>query len=442
MRPEELDRYLALARTLGDEVEDVLAGVTAALLQSPNFLYRSEIGVPDPTDPGRRLLTSFELAARLSYFLWAAPPDEALLDAAESGALATDAGLEAQTRRLLASPRARSTMAEFFVELFRLRRLDRINESRTKYRQYTPTLGASMRGETLRLIEAIAFDPGRDFREIFSARFTYLNPELARLYGLPTPPLARPTDYVRVELPPQQGRAGVLGHGSFLTIFAHATTSSPTKRGKFIRESLLCQAVPPPPPDVATRLPKDEEGKPARTTRQKLEAHRKDARCNGCHKAMDPLGLAFEGFDGIGAARQREAGLPIDTSGELDGVSFGDPGQLGALLSKSAKTGRLREPGPVPLRGWPPGERGRGAAAGGPGPGAGAGRVQLCLAGGQRDQERGFPDGGHPRQRAPVHQIRDPDRVPRPPRWAPAGDPPAPHAATADRQSRGAVNHV
>ena len=105
----------------------------------------------------------------------------------QSGALDTAAGLDAQTRRMLTSPRARQTMAAFFVELFRLRRLDRISENRTKYRQYSDTIGASMRGETLRVIEAVAFDPARDFREIFSAPFTFVNPELARLYGLPVP---------------------------------------------------------------------------------------------------------------------------------------------------------------------------------------------------------------------------------------------------------------
>ena len=114
---------------------------------------------------------------------------------------------------------------------------------------------------------------------------------------------------------------------------------SPTKRGKFIREALLCQAIPPPPPNVETKLPKDAEGKPARTTRQKLEVHRNNPRCNGCHKSMDPLGLAYEGFDGIGAGRSTEAGMPIDTSGEFDGQRFRQPAELGALLAHSDRLG-------------------------------------------------------------------------------------------------------
>jgi hypothetical protein len=338
LSPAEIDRYGRLADRASGGTAAGVAAVVAALLQSPNFLYRAEIGEPDPADPSRRRLTGFELASRLSYFLWGAPPDDALLDAAQSGQLDTAEGLAGQTRRMLPMPRSRDTMAAFFVELFRLRRLDKISESRTKYRQYSPTLGASMRGETLRVIEEIAFSPERDFREIFSTRFTWVNDELARLYDLPAggDQADNRDGYRRIAMP--AGRAGVLATGSFLTIFAHPSSSSPTKRGKFIRESLLCQAVPPPPPNVDTKLPKD-VGKPTRTTRQKLEAHRKNPRCNGCHKAMDPLGLAFEPWNGIGAHRPDEAGLPIDSSGELDGVPFKDAGELGTLLSRSPKIG-------------------------------------------------------------------------------------------------------
>ncbi len=332
---EETTRYLHLGAAAGGMVAGLRA-VTAALLQSPNFLYRSEIGLPDPKDPTRLRLTDYEMASRLSYFLWSAPPDDQLLDAAAAGRLSTDEGLAAETVRLLRSPRARQTMSGFFVELFRLRRLDRLYEGRGKHPRFTTTLPAAMKEETLRLIEEIAFDPQRDFREIFSSRFTYVNGELARLYGLPAP--ADPKAFTRVALPADGPRSGVLSQGAFLAIFANSGSSSPTRRGKFIRESLLCQAVPPPPPSVDTKLPKD-KGDMVRTTRQKLEAHRKNPRCNGCHKAMDPMGLAFERFDNLGIQRDRDNGLPIDTSGELDGASFQTPGQLGALLARTDKIG-------------------------------------------------------------------------------------------------------
>jgi hypothetical protein len=342
LAPEELARYLRLQADVtrrGLLAHDALVSLAGALLQSPNFLYRSETGVAFGNDPSRRRLTDYELASRLSYFIWGAPPDDELLNAAESGKLATDAGLHEQSARMLQSPRAKDALRGFFIELFRMRRLDRINENRTKYPNYSKTIGTSMKGEALRIIEEVAFNPKRDFREIFSTDFTYVNAELAKLYGIKASALdgARLDQFVRVPAP--AGRSGLLSQGAFLTVFAHPTTSSPTRRGKFIRESLLCQSVPPPPPSVETKLPKDEEGKPLRTTRQKLEAHRNDEKCRGCHKAMDPLGLAFEHYDGLGARRETEGGQPIDASGEFDGTTFKGPTQLGALLAKNTKIG-------------------------------------------------------------------------------------------------------
>jgi hypothetical protein len=351
-RPLEADetaRYLTLARTASrGRLARGVSAVVAAVLQSPNFLYRVELGVPDPQDPSRRVLTDFEMASRLSYFLWGTPPDQELFDAAKHNQLVTEMtgspaspsneidGLRAQALRMLRSPRSRSTVETFFSELLRLNKLDRLPQFRSKYKQVSATLGPAMRTETLRVVEEITLDPDRDFREIFDTRFTYLNGELARLYGLPPP--ADENGFVRVALPADSKRIGILGHASFLAINAHPTAPSPTKRGRFIRESLLCQVVPPPPPDVSTKLPKDADGS-ARTTRQKLSAHRKFAQCAGCHKAMDPIGLAFETFDGIGAYREQENGLRIDASGELDGVAFGDPSELERLLRNSPKVG-------------------------------------------------------------------------------------------------------
>jgi mono/diheme cytochrome c family protein len=345
---DEVARYGALVRKVDDASRGDhrlgFAGAIAALLQSPSFLYRVEVGVPDPRDESRRVLTDFELASRLSYFLWGSPPDDALLDAAEAGRLSTEEGLRAEADRMLAAPQARTTLMAFFTELLRLRRLDRLPQFRSAFRQAASrTLGASMRGETLKVIEEIAFDPSRDFREIFDARFTYVNRELAQLYGLDGSARVAlpetPSDYVRVALPSEEARAGILGHASFLALNAHPTASSPTKRGKFIREVLLCQAVPPPPPNVSAKLPEDHEGSAQRTTRQKLDVHRTAPQCAGCHKAMDPMGLAFESFDGIGALRKTENGLPIDASGELDGVPFKDAAELGGLLRKSSRVG-------------------------------------------------------------------------------------------------------
>jgi hypothetical protein len=338
LSPAERTRYLALIRGNGRaHLGDGVGAAVAGFLQSPHFLYRVEVGVPDPQDPRRHVLTDFEMASRLSYFLWGAPPDDQLLDAAAQGHLSTDEGLRSEAERMLASPRAGDTVKTFFNELLRLDKLDHLAQFKEKYKQVSDTIGVAMREETLRVVQEIALDPKRDFREMFDARFTYVNGELAALYGLPAP--ADPKAFTRISLPASSPRVGVLGQASFLAINAHATAPSPTKRGRFIREALLCQAIPPPPPDVSTKLPKDGDG-PARTTRQKLSVHRKLSQCNGCHKAMDPIGLPFETYDGIGAYRTKEdSGLPIDPSGELDGVAFKDPRGLAVLLRNNPKVG-------------------------------------------------------------------------------------------------------
>src|SRR5262249_39182920 len=150
----------------------------------------------------------------------------------------------------------------------------------------------------LRLIDDIAFGEGHDVREIFDAPFTYVNGELARLYGLPLPPAARPEAFTRVALPAGGPRRGGVGQARFLGTHRPPPGPPPTTRGRFIAEALLCQPVPPPLPNVSTKLPHDSEGSAPRTTRQRLLAHRTSPKCAGCHKAMDPLGLAFETFDG------------------------------------------------------------------------------------------------------------------------------------------------
>jgi hypothetical protein len=340
LTPPEIARYVGLGRAAARRHGSLgggLAALTAALLQSPHFLYRIEVGVPDREDPSRRVLTDWEMASRLSYFLWSAPPDEPLLDAAAAGKLSSEEGLRQEAERMLRAPQARDTMEAFFAELFRLQKLEGLAQMRSKYRRMTESLTAAMREETLKVIDEVVFAPGRDFREIFDARFTYVNGELARLYGLPAP--ADEKTFTRISLPAGSSRAGVLGQASFLALNAHGAAPSPTKRGKFIREALLCQPVPPPPPNVNTKLLRESDGKLKGTTRQKLAAHRTNPRCAGCHKAMDPVGLAFETFDAIGASRDKDNGLPIDPSGELDGRAFKDAGELGHLLRQSPRVG-------------------------------------------------------------------------------------------------------
>jgi hypothetical protein len=329
----ELQRYAALAQQAASELADPWAGLeyaVAGLLQSPSFLYRVEIGSPHPTDPNLRVFDGFELATRLSFFVWNTTPDDTLLTAAEAGRLASADGLASEAKRLLESPRARAALENFWKEMLHLAELDELPQLPSAYPLMSTRLGSSMRAETLAVLNDLVFERDADYRELFSTRSTFVNDELAQLYGLAG---VAGQEMVPVVLPLSGPRAGLLGQGSFLALGAHAASTSPTRRGKFVREVLLCQAVPAPPPNVSTELPQDPAGDAKRTMRQKLEVHRSQASCASCHALMDPLGLALEHFDGIGAYRERDGDLPIDASGELDGTSFQDALGLGQAVA-------------------------------------------------------------------------------------------------------------
>jgi hypothetical protein len=330
---EEVARYATVATSASTMLKDFWGGLEyglAGLLESPHFLYREELGAPDPADATRSLFSGYELASRLSFLVVNSTPDDTLLDAAKAGKLATAAGLGAEAQRLLALPAAHDSIGNFFTELYQLDDLDSLPQSATAFPQLTPTLGASMRGETLHVLDDLVFGSGQDFRGLFDATTTYVNAELAKVYGLPG---ITGTALQKVTLPANGPRAGFLGQASFLARGSHADSGSPTRRGKFIREVLLCTAVPSAPPDVNTTFPVDVPGAPPTTTRQKLEKHRTaGSSCAACHSFMDPIGLGLENFDGIGAYRTMEAGQAIDASGSLDGVNFTDARGLSAAL--------------------------------------------------------------------------------------------------------------
>ena len=336
LNADEQRRYEALFTRATEMTGDVWLGlrvVTSAFLQSPAFLYREELGMPDASDASRRTLTPFELAARLSFFIWDTTPDDALLDAAESGKLASAAGLASEAQRLIASPRASVAADALISDYLGLEALDALAKLPEVYPMATPTLAAAMKEETLRSLRAHLFERGDDFRAVFTSTKTFVNAELAQLYDVRAP---RGADFAEVELPAAGPRAGLLMQGSFLAIHSHPSRSSPTLRGKFIRENLLCQAIPPPPNNVDTSLPASTRD--AMTARQRLTAHREDPSCSSCHVLMDPLGLALEKFDGVGAFRERENNLAIDASGELDGKTFADARGLATTLANHADT--------------------------------------------------------------------------------------------------------
>lgn len=330
----ETKQYVALATGAGAELKDVWLGLEfalAGLLQSPNFLYRTELGRAQPSNAARRVLGPFELASRLSFLLWNTTPDAQLLDAAESGDVSSPDGLAEQAQRLLASPRAREALKTFWTEMLHLDQLDALAQLPASFPQVSPSLGASMRGETLAVLDDLVFERHADYRSLLSSRTTFVNAELAQLYGLPKP---AGDGWSALSLPDDSPRAGLLGQASFLAATSHATSTSPTLRGKFIREVLLCQAIPAPPPNVVAKLPEEQAGDAPRTMREKLALHRGDPVCASCHNAMDPLGLALERFDAIGVYRTTDHGMTLDTSGQLDGTAFDGALELGAAIGR------------------------------------------------------------------------------------------------------------
>lgn len=325
-RPATDEELSVLTRTgttaagvLGDYHQG-LQLVIAAILQSPSFLFRVELGTAGDLD-------AFELASRLSFFLWNSIPDEALLEAAESGRLLTEEGLRAEAERLMSSPRARAGLRAFFTDVYSLHKLDRLDKDPDLFPHFNSELGALAREETLRDIEALVFEEQGDFRSLFTRETTFVERRLAALYGVRA---TAPQGFSSVRLPPEGGRRGLLGQVSVLALYGHPVSSSATLRGKFVREVLLCSEIPPPPVGVNTALP--EPTGTARTLRERVNEHLAGESCKGCHAAMDPIGLALENFDGVGRFRTHDNGALIDPSSDLDGVPFADAWALGQVL--------------------------------------------------------------------------------------------------------------
>lgn len=328
---DEVDRWLGVVTDVEQRLGDLdlaLEMMVSGILQAPRFLFRVDVGA---VDGDVRRYDGYEIAARMSYFIVGSTPDDALLDAAERGELDTAEGIEVQARRLLDDPRARPQLIEFFAEHLKLDRLDSMTKDPAVFPQMSPTLGDAMRRELLLMIDDIAFERDADLREMFDARTTFVNAELARLYQLPD--RIDGAEFQKVSFPENSPRAGVLTSGAFLALNAHATITSPTLRGRFVRQSLLCQDVPPPPPGVNTTVPGDDPNTGPETLRQRLERlHLAAPQCAGCHQAMDPIGFGLEGFDAIGAYRTTDNGLAVDTTGALGGESFRDARGLATLL--------------------------------------------------------------------------------------------------------------
>jgi hypothetical protein len=333
---DEVAALLALgskvAADLGDPVQG-LKFMLAGVLMSPHFLFRVEVGEPGPE---AYRYTSWEMASRLSFLLLDAPPDDELRAAAKSGELVTSGGVRAQATRLLDDPRARVALTRFFRDFMNIGGLDGLDKQPDKFPQITATLGPSMRIEIERMFEENVFEREGDFRDLFTTRDTYVNEDLARVYGIEG--ITGP-DWTPITLPDDGKRAGILTTPGFLALNAHKTQTSPTRRGRFIRLNLLCQDIPPPPPGIDTTLPDADPTKPT-TLRERLDAHRKDPACAGCHQKMDPIGFTLERFDSIGAYRDMdENNLPIDSASEIDGAPVEGPMDMTALIAALPEVG-------------------------------------------------------------------------------------------------------
>lgn len=328
-------RWLAVAAAAADPWTGLRSAVSG-MLQSPWVVYRTELGTPDPARPGLHRLDDHELAARLAFVLWNRGPDAELLDAAEAGRLSDAAGLAAEVDRMLADERVRQATEVFFEQYLDLARFDRAAPDPGTFPGWTPALRSAMRAETLLLVDELVHRKDEDVRRLFSQRRAFVNDVLAEHYGLDVPG-ASPISFVPVDLPADGERAGVLGLGAFLVMNAHATETSPTLRGKYVVERVLCATVPPPPGDVELDL-SEETGDP-QTLRERLEQHRDDPACSACHAIMDPTGFLFEHFDATGAWRADIDGAPVDASGALRGQELSGAGELGDVLATHPDVG-------------------------------------------------------------------------------------------------------
>jgi hypothetical protein len=326
----EIARYAALAESTlpGADPWQGLARAVAAVLQSPSFLYRFEHGLPDPSVPSGARLAGHEIATRLAYFLWNTGPDAGLLADAAAGRLAPG-GLLAVVTRMLEDPRARDGVSALASEIYELHLLDGVRKDPTRFPQASFLLFQAMREDVLRTILDVALDRRVDYFESLTTLTAFPNGPLSKVYGQPLPGDQQgPT---RIDLRADGPRGGLLTRAAFLTINSKDDVTSPTQRGQFVRQAFLCQTVPPPPPGVDGTLPETPETR-AQSRRERLEDHRLDLGCAGCHKLTDPIGFALEGFDPIGRLRTEDDGHPIDTSGDLDGAPFAGARDLERLI--------------------------------------------------------------------------------------------------------------
>jgi hypothetical protein len=332
---EALLSFFQTGRNQGD-FETGIRTALQAILASPEFVFRFE-RAPANVGPGRNYrIADLELASRLSYFLWSSAPDDRLISLASQGKLRDPSTLEQQARRMLADPRSDTLSTNFANQWLHLQNLKDANPDLYLFPNFDKTLAQSMRRETELLFNSIMRED-RDVTGLLNASYTFVDERLAKHYGIPNV-LGERFRRVAVADP---NRRGVLGHAGILMLTSTAIRTSPVQRGKYVMEVLLGTPPPPPPADVPA-LPENSEGRTGHvarplSVRQRMEEHRSNPACAGCHKLMDPIGLALENFDAVGVWRTNDSGFPIDPGGQMfDGAKLAGPASLNqALLNHS-----------------------------------------------------------------------------------------------------------
>lgn len=339
----ELRTHVKSARDAAAVLKDFYAGLglsLAAMLTEPQFLFRHENVDIDPAT-GRFRLDAYAKASRLSFFLWNAAPDRALFDAAKKGQLDTAEGIALQVDRMLASPRIEAGLRAFFSDMLHFEDFANVSKDNTIYPKFSSQLAEDAQRQTLLTILDVVLKDRRDYREIFTTKKTHLTRSLAAVYRVPLAarvPNGSPDKWLPYEFAQDDPRAGVLMQIAFVAQHSHPGRSSPTLRGKALRETFLCQKVPAPPGDVNFTLVQDTSNPVYKTARERLQAHSTNPVCVGCHKITDPMGFALENFDGGGSYRTTENGVPLDTSGELDGIKFTNGAGLGRAVYQNPAT--------------------------------------------------------------------------------------------------------
>jgi hypothetical protein len=332
---EELTGLFQSVRAGGADFRTSLSAMIEGVLQTPQYLYRPEVGVPVPGRADLKVPTPHEMAARLSYFLWGTMPDPVLRAAADAGELTTAESVAAHARRMVDDERSRVVVAFFFDNLLPIASLSHLQRDAALYPTFTGRIGDLMRTETQTFLQYEIFSGTGTVESLLTAPYTFANQELAAYYGLPS---VSGELFQQVPLDTSK-RLGLLSHGGVVAGAIHSNNTNPVVRGAFVMRKLLCQVIPPPTAELA-ELAKPPDPYSGKTARERFSAHTQNPVCAGCHQLMDPIGFALENFDAVGLWRDTENDVLIDASGEMAilGGAFNGPVDLARKVAQAPQS--------------------------------------------------------------------------------------------------------